>query len=130
MKKAGDYPEPDSFSGSYKDQERDLYVALGAFLREAPGPELDSLLEKAGAGSKKTCKSLVQMIRACVRRDALELEKNLLDYFKHYKKSEFPKEYIAKKISIEGTFFVHWAEKEKLPLTIPPEFIDHIVRLS
>ena len=131
LKKVGTFPEPNSFFGEdYKAQDRDLYVATGAFLRGAPRAEMDRLLDQANAGSKKTCKFLVSVLRGCLDHDAAALQKSLVEYLKHYKKNEFPKEYIRKKISIEGTFFVHWAEKEKLPLTVPPEFEDHIVRLK
>ncbi len=131
LKKVGTFPEPDCcFSGDYKAQDRDLYVALGAFLREAPPAELDALLEQAAAGPKKSCKLLVSAIRTCLARDTALLQKTLVEFLKLYKKNEFPKEYVTKKISIEGTFFVHWAEKEGLAITVPPEFADHIVRLK
>ncbi len=131
LKKCGTFPEPDScFSGDYKLQDRDLYVALGGFLREAPRAELSILLERVSTGSKKHCKLLVAVIHSCFARDAALFQKTLIEFLKHYKKSEFPKEYITKKISIEGTLFVHWAEKEKLPITLPTEFEDYIVRLK
>jgi hypothetical protein len=131
LKKVGTFPEPDScISDGYRPQDRDLYVALGAFLREAPSAELETLLERASTASKKSCKLLVPVIRACLARDTALLQKALIEYLKYYKKNEFPKENITKKISIEGTFFVHWAEKEKLAINVPPEFADHIVRLK
>jgi hypothetical protein len=72
LKKIGTFPEPDScFSGTYRAQDRDLYVAIGAFLREASPTELETLLERAATGSRKSCKLLVAVIRACVARDAI-----------------------------------------------------------
>jgi hypothetical protein len=131
LRKVGAFPEPDSFfDEEYRAQDRDLHVAIGGFLRGAPSAEMDHLLEQANSGSKKTCKFLAQVIRTCLDRDASALQKSLVDYLRHYKKNEFPKDYIRKKISIEGTFFVHWAEKEKLSIAIPPELADYIVRLE
>ena len=57
-------------------------------------------------------------------------QKALVKWLEYYRKEEFPKEKVTKKITIEGTFFVHWGEKEGLPVTVPPEFADHIVRLG
>jgi hypothetical protein len=131
LKKLAAFPQPDScISSGYGSQGRDLYVALGAFLREAPKAELDTLLVRASAGPKKFCKLSAAVIRACIARDAAMIEKTLTDFLKYYKKREFPKEDITKKVSSEGTFFVHWAEKEKLAITVPPEFADYIVRLN
>jgi len=131
LKKVGTFPEPDScVSDGYREQDRDLYVALGAFLREAPRAELDTLLERASAGPKKSCKLLASVIHSCQARDAALLQKALIEFLKYYKKNEFPKEKITKKISTEGTFFVHWAEKEGLAIAVPAEFEDHIVRLK
>lgn len=128
LEKIGTFPEPDScISDGYRDQDRDLYVALGAFLRRAPPAELEALLEKAATGSRKSCKLLVSVIHACLARDTVLLQKSLLDFLKHYKKNDFPKQEITKKISILGTLFVHWAKNEGLIITVPPEFIDHIV---
>jgi hypothetical protein len=131
LKKLGTYPKPDcQADNDYGKQGRDLYVALGAFLRDAPKSELEVLLERASAGPKSLCKLVVAMIRACFARDAETFQKGLIELLKYYKKNEFPKDSVTKKISLEGTFFVHWAEKEKIPLTVPPEFEDHVVRLK
>jgi hypothetical protein len=131
LKKVGTFPEPDScISDGYRQQDRDLYVAFGAFLRDASQMELETLLERAATGSRKSCKLLVAVIRACVARDTVLIQKSLVEFLKYYKKNEFPKEQITKKISIEGTFFVNWAEKEKLAITVPTEFLDLIVRLK
>jgi hypothetical protein len=131
LEKAGTFPIDDCHIDSgYGPQGRDLYVAFGAFLCESPGPGQEVLLERALGGPKKFYKLLGLMIRASVARDVILLQKSLTEFLQYYKKNEFQKESITAKISIEGTFFVHWAEKEKLPLTVPPEFEDHIVRLK
>jgi hypothetical protein len=130
LKKLGAFPRPDShIDTDYTKQIRDLYVALGAFFCGASGRELDGLLERASVGPKTRCKLMVSMIRAAQARDAALLQKGLIKLLIYYKKSEFPRPFTPKKVSMDGTLFVHWAEKEKLPLTVPPEFADHIVRL-
>jgi hypothetical protein len=128
LEKVGAFPEPDSnISTGFKPQDRDLYLALGAFLFHAPEEVTESKLQKAAAGPKKSCKLVVEIIRACVVRDPKSLQKAYDDFLKYYKKSEFPKEDITKKISIEGTLFFHWARKEGLELRVSPEYSDHIV---
>ena len=131
LKKLGMFPQPDSQAdNNYGKQGRDLYVALGAFLHEAPHAELERLLEGASAGPKRLYKLAVAVMRAGIVRDAIAFQDGLIELLKYYKKSEFPRDDITKKVSSEGTFFVHWAEKEKFPLMVPPEFEDHIVRLD
>jgi hypothetical protein len=131
LKKLGTYPTPDcQADNDYGKQGRDFYVAVGAFLREAPEAELERLLERASAGPKRLYKLAVTVMRAGIVRDAVAFQDGLIELLKYYKKSEFPKKLVTKYVSVEGTFFVHWAEKEKIPLTVPPEFQDHIVRLK
>ena len=129
LKRVGGYPEPSIPACGYKEQERNLYLAIGALLSGASAGELSVRLDLAGAGRAKTCKLIVAALRACVSRDTSALNKTLLAYLKHYKKSEFPKQSMTKKVSIEGTFIVHWAEKEGIKVEVPSDFTDHIVRL-
>lgn len=131
LKRVGEFPEPDGcISDGYRAIDRDLYVAWGAFLRGASPPEIEPLLEQVKAGRSRSCKLVLALLRAGLARDAVAFQKALVEWLKYYRKEEFPKEKVTKKITIEGTFFVHWAEKEGMPVTIPPEFADHIVRLS
>lgn len=131
LKRLGHFPEPDSCGDSdHKPQDRDLVVAIGAFLRDAAPAELSSLLEKAATGPRKICKLMVEVLRACLARDEQAINASLKVYLKHYKKSEFPKQSMTKKVSIEGTFVVHWAEKEGMKVEVPIEFTDYIVRLE
>ena len=131
LKKLGTYPTPDcQADNDYGNQGRDWFVALGAFLRQAPEAELEGLMERASAGPKRLYKLAVTVMRAGIVRDAIAFQDGLIELLKYYKKSEFPRDDITKRISFEGTLFVHWAEKEKIPLLVPPEFQDHIVRLK
>ena len=131
LRKIGSFPEADScISQGWKAQDRDLDVALGAFLRGAPPGELNPLLEQAASGSKKTCKCLVEVVRACVAKDAPAIGATLATYLKTYRKADFPQVDLTKKISIFGTLFVHWAEANTLRIQVPSEYDDHIVRLS
>jgi hypothetical protein len=108
LKEVGTFPEADGYlSHDYRAQERDLYVALGGFLRSAPVNELRELLDRAATGGSKRCKLAVAVVRACLARDAAGLQEALNAFLKHYKKIEFPKQDIIKKISVEGTLFVH-----------------------
>ena len=127
--RVGDFPEPDSYiSDGYDRRDRDLYVAWAAFLRHAPG-EVQRLLEPLEKSKERSFKLRAILIRSAAERNADALQKALEDWLSFYRKWEFPKEHITKKVSIEGTFFVHWAEKEGIALKVPPEYEDHIVRL-
>lgn len=130
LKRVGSFPESDScISDGYRAVDRDLYVAWGAFLREAPLPEIAPLLVQVQSGRSRPAKLVLALIQAGLARDTVAFQKALDDWLKHYRKEEFPKEQVAKKITIEGTFFVHWAEKEGVSVTVPLEFADHIVRI-
>lgn len=130
LKQIGNFPEADScISDGYRAVDRDLYVAWGAFLAGLSPAELEPLFEKVQMGRSRACKLVLALLRAGVSRNQQALEKALVDWLRYYRKEEFPKEKVTKKISIEGTFFVHWAEKEGIPVVVPPEFADHIVRL-
>jgi|GEM_PF-5558594 len=104
--------------------------AWAAFLRGASAEEIEPLLEKVQSGRSRPAKLVLALIRAGLSRDAAAFQKALVKWLEHYRREEFPKEKMTKKITVEGTFFVHWAEKEGLPVMVPPEFTDHIVRLG
>jgi hypothetical protein len=127
----GSFPEADScISDGYTAEDRDWYVALGAFLRKSPPPELETLLIKAEGGKLKRSKLLGAVTRACLARDGSDLQTTLVEFLRHYRRREFPRQNITKKITLEGTLFTHWAEKEKLEVTVPSDYADHIVRLA
>lgn len=130
LQRVGHFPEPDScISDGYRAVDRDLYVAWAAFLRGASAAEIEPLLEQVQSGRSRPAKRVLAMLRAALARDGGALQKALVEWLKHYRKEEFPKEKVTKKITIEGTYFVHWAEKEGMAIPVPPEFADHIVRL-
>lgn len=131
LKRVGYFPEPGScISDGYRAVDRDLYVAWAGFLRGASAEEVEPLLDQVQSGRSRPAKLVLAIIRAGLSKVEGTFQKALVDWLKFYRKEEFPKEKVTKKITIEGTFFVHWAEKEGLPVTVPPEFADHIVRLG
>jgi len=120
------FPEPDShIDGGYRPQDRDVLVALGAFLCNST--DLPAKLQRAATGHRKTCLLTLEMIEACIARDQHSLQRALIQFLSHYKKTEFPKEQITLKVSFKATFFFHWASKGGLSIQIPPEYSDHIV---
>lgn len=131
LERVGRFPEPDNYiSDSYTRQERDLYVLWAAFIRKAEPDEITHLLAPLERTRNKACRLVLALIRAGLERNANSLQKALEDWLVYYRKWEFAKQQITKKITIEGTFFVHWAEKEGLDIVVPAEYRDHIVRLS
>lgn len=131
LKRVGSFPESDScISDGYRAVDRDLYVAWAGFLRGASAAEIEPLLEQVQSGRSRPAKLVLAMLRAALARDAGALQQALVEWLKYYRKAEFPKEKVTKKITIEGTFFVHWAEKEGVPVSVPHEFANHVVRLA
>lgn len=53
----------------------------------------------------------------------------LHDYLRHYKKTEFKREEITAKVSVEATILVHLAEHWGVKVEIQKRYVDHIVRL-
>lgn len=129
LQRVGTFPESDScISDGYVAQERDLYVAWAMFLRGAYA-DMETLLDKVKTGKGRAPKLVAAMLRASAVQDAAQLEKTLNEWLKYYRKEEFPKEKVTKKVTIEGTFFVHWAERQQLAVNVLPEFADHIVKI-
>jgi len=127
LNRAGAYPQADSHIDSEHAQDMDTYVALGGFLRNAPSAELEPLFLRAASSKSRFSGLILAMMRACLARDAGELQRAFVAFLRHYKRSEFPKKQITRKITIEGTFFFHWASHNGLNIEVPPEFVDHIV---
>jgi hypothetical protein len=130
LKRVSTFPEPDScISDTYRAVDRDLYVAWAAFLRDSTPAEIDPLLRQVQSGQSRSAKLVLTLLQAGLVRDVGAFQKALNEWLKYYRKEQFPREKITKKITIEGTFFVHWAEKERISVVVPPEFVDHIVRI-
>jgi len=53
----------------------------------------------------------------------------LHDYLRHYKKTEFKREEITCKVSMDATILVHLAERWGVEVKVPKAYADHIVRL-
>lgn len=131
LKRVGTFPEPDCCPDLDRlPQERDLFVAIGGFISDAPTDELSHKLDNAKTGKSKLCNLVVEIVQACTARNPDALNKAMLAYLKYYKKTIFPKQSMSDKVSLFGTFFVHWAKKESLAVVVPPEFLDHIVRMD
>lgn len=130
LREVGMFPEPGgSLPIDYTDQDCDLYVSIGRFLSGTTTMELEHYLSIAERGPSIYCKNFVNVIRAALTRNAQQLSKKLIIFLEHYKAEEFPKESFLTKVSILGTFIVHWAAKEGVVVSVPPEFADHIVSL-
>lgn len=129
--KIGAFPESDSYiSEDYIRHDRDLYVAIGRLLCGDPKHDLEDFLRLAEGGPRAYCRLLASVIRAALAREVGQLQARLTKFLQHYQSEEFPKDDFRAKISIHGTLFVHWAEKEQLGVIVPPQYEDHIVRLS
>lgn len=130
LRNIGTFPERDSIIAlDYTEQDRDLFMAIGRLLYGASEQELEECLELAEAGPRENCKLLVDVMRSILLRDVGRLQAKLIRFLEYYKAETFPKEEFTAKISIHGTLFVHWAEKQRLGIKVPLEFEDYIVRL-
>jgi hypothetical protein len=129
LARVGGFPEKDAcLSDGYNARYRDLFVAWGAFLRGVTGGDLEILLSGPSEG-RGACRYSARLMQAAATRNAAAFQTGLDKLLRHYREHDFPKEEITKKVSIEATFFVHWAEKEGLSVTVPSQSTDHIVRL-
>ena len=130
LQRLGAFPSPEGrVTTDRSAQERDLLVAIAAVIRQAPAEEVTARLDQAAAGRNKACKLAVDILRGGLARDLQHLQIAVTAYLKHYRANEFPQEMMASKVSILGTFFVHWAEKQGLAVVVLPKYLDHIVRL-
>jgi hypothetical protein len=130
LAKVGAFPESDSYIfEDYIPQDRNMYVAIGRLLCDDSKNDLEDFLRLAEVGPRVYCRLLVPLIRAVLARDTNLFQERLTKYLRHYVSEKFPEEKFTSKISIHGTVFVHWAEKEGLAIKVPPEYADHIVRM-
>jgi len=76
-------------------------VGWAAFLREAAPAEIDPLLAQVQSGRSRPAKLVLALLRR-YGREAPAFQKALEDWLKHYRKEEFPKEKVTKKITLKG----------------------------
>ena len=67
---------------------------------------------------------------AVMTKDDTAFNRALESYLREYKKADFPKPNIVKKISVEGTLLVNWGQHQNLEAKVPNGFGDYIVRLT
>jgi hypothetical protein len=133
LSKIATFPDDDAYvtSEDFKKEDRDVMVAVGSFLIDPSGQKTNELLERLESGKRKLHKAYAKVLRACGGEDAADINSALNEYLKEYKKSEFPKHSVSKKISIYGSFVFHWAAATKgQEPSVNEEYLDHIVRLD
>jgi hypothetical protein len=129
LRRLGEYPGPDCrVDDGYRPENLHFFMALGALLREKVECRVKALTGGT-AGRSKSCKLASAVLEACLRRDAKSINRTLSVLLERYKRSEFPKHDITKKVCAVGTFFFHWAAKEGVAVTRPESYADHIVRI-
>lgn len=130
LKRISSFPDENAcISDGSKPQERDALVAIASVLRGDAHDKSSRYLDRAATGTKKGCKLLADTLHKLIAVDANGFEKALAAYLQNYKKTDFPKENITKKISIEGTCLVHWGRHQGLKMQVPSQLEDYIVKL-
>ena len=131
LKRVSQFPEEAAcLSMGTKPQDRDALVAIAAILRGDSHDECASHINRLLAGPKKGGKLLAAALKALLDMDSDAFEPSVAAYLQQYKKAEFPKDKLTKKVSIEGTLIVNWARYRGLDMEMPAEFEDHIVKLK
>ena len=128
LKRVSVFPdETGCVNSNATEQERDALVAIAAVLRGDSKEDCLRHFKRASEGSKKICKLLVATLESILNGDEAGFNKNFNDYMQQYKKAEFPKNAMTKKVSEIGTFLVHFARHRGLKVEVPTEFAPHII---
>lgn len=111
-----------------KPEERFLLLAIAEYLRsnEFAG-DVNNYLEPAISGKATRPALLAQLFRAIAARSIGASQECLVAYLKHYKRTEFPRRDITKKLCLMGSFFVALARRNQMTLEIPEAYADYLV---
>jgi hypothetical protein len=130
LRKIAEYPAEDDAIGSGLD-EIDLhqFLALSSLLLDSQSNLKKHLQHLTTEGGERG-KLIATVIRSLSKRDETETNGALHKYLAYFKKREFPKRNIFKKVSVLGTFAWHYGRQTGLEIEVDPKFVDHIVRLD
>ena len=131
LEKIAEYPSEDADIGyeGFDETDRLVFLAISSLLlndQNRLSRYLNDLNENGGERSKHVAAVLDGMSQ----RDVARLNDALGKYLQYFKKREFPKRNIFRKVSVLGTFVYHYGHHLGLAVHVEPEFMDHIVRLS
>lgn len=131
VKHVSEFPEETAcLSMGTKPQDRDALVAIAAILRGDSHDKCARHINRLSAGPKKGGKLLAATLKALLGMDSVAFGPSVTAYLQQYKKAEFPKDKLTKKVSIEGTVMVNWARNRGMKVETPHEFDDHVVTLK
>ena len=129
LKHCSGYPEKNAcLSEGYTAQDRDALVAISVIVSGDQAEKSSQCINRAADGPRKGCRLLTEVLISLVNGKINSFEEGFISYLKHYKKTDFPKEQITKKVSVEGTFLAHWARHHGMKVEVPSQFEDHIVK--
>jgi len=131
LRRIAGYPSEDANIGheGFDETDRLVFLAIGSLLLSDQNRlfrHLQALNENGGERGKH----IAAVLAAIKDGDATRLNDALGKYLRYFKKREFPKRNIFRKVSVLGTFVYHYGHHLGLAVHVEPEFMDHIVRLS
>ncbi len=130
LRKIAEYPAEDDAIGSGLDEvDLHLFLAISSMFLEKQA-DLKKHLQRLMTEGGERGKLMASVIQSLSQRDETKTNEALHKYFAYFKRSEFPKRNIFKKVSVLATFAWHYGKYVGLKPVIDPKFIDHIVRLE
>jgi hypothetical protein len=108
-------------------QEGARLFAITSHLRGDNASVSRSYLDRALKGTKKKSRLLATLHAAIVDTTVKEFARALRDWMRFHKEREFPLDDISAKISMDATFYYHFARQEGLDVELPAEYEPFIV---
>ena len=125
------FPTPTAcLSMGSKAQDRDWFVAIATVLRGESAEECIPAINRLSAGPRRYGKITADVLRDLLEGDRILLQKNFVELLRQYRKGEFPKDPITKKVCIEASVLKHVAAKRGIEVTVPTEYRDYFVRFE
>lgn len=129
---------------SERRSEAPWYCLLAAFIRgggpvsriEAAPEEFVSSVKEGSYeeaivnGRSKRLKLLSAALRAIADRDRDRVETAMDKYLSYYRKSEFPRDVLEDKVSVDGTILYYLAIRNDVPVPVSRLAFDNIVSLK
>lgn len=130
LRKIAEYPAEDDAIGSGLDEvDLHLFLALSSLLLDRQS-DLEKHLQRLTTEGGERGKLMASVIQFLSKHDETEANEALHKYLAYFKRREFPKRNIFKKVSVLGTFAWHYGKHVGMKPVIDSKFVDHIVRLE
>ena len=103
--------------------------AIINFIRGESKMKVEGFLKKAEDDKAKRTKLLVPVLRALIKNNAIEFEKNLLAYLTYFRKSEFKRDPL-KIFALDGSTLYHLGRKQGFQISLPESVADYVIQFE